>query len=132
MKAILTREISTGTQTVGTLRLYDKENKYIEKMDTLEPAWRQNVKNISCIPKGTYQVVERESVKFGKHYHIQNVENRKLILIHAGNYTYQTQGCIIVGTGRGIKGNEIHMILSKMSLKRLHQAMKKQFTLIIE
>ncbi len=32
---------------------------------TLEPPWKNNEKNISCIPMGEYECADTNSVKFG-------------------------------------------------------------------
>lgn len=64
---------------------------------TIELPWRDNRPNISCIPKGTYKVVKRNSAKYGDHWHLQDVVDRSLILIHHGNWAKDTEGCILVG-----------------------------------
>ena len=74
---------------------------------TLELPWKENKRRVSCIPAGRYTVVRRTSPKYGEHFHITNVPNRDLILIHAGNYAGSKNpktkmsdilGCILVGT----------------------------------
>ncbi|MBF0598046.1 DUF5675 family protein [Faecalibacter rhinopitheci] len=75
--------------------------------DTIELPWKNNIKNISCIPEGTYQVVKRFSQKYKQHYLITNVSNRSLILIHPANFALkELKGCIapvsnITGIGVG-------------------------------
>ena len=75
---------------------------------TLENAWHDNQRRISCIPEGEYQVKLR---KVGGYYNLykkrwdmldgvlelQDVPNRKYILIHCGNTAGDTAGCILVG-----------------------------------
>ena len=73
--------------------------------DTCELPWKENMNRISCIPKGTYKVVRRDSEKFGKHFHVLDVPNRDFILIHPGNTIMDILGCIAVGSSRGeVKG----------------------------
>jgi len=76
--------------------------------DTLELPWRDNERNVSCIPEGVYVVVPRHSPKYGNHLHVTGVNGRSLILIHWGNYaasanprtgTPDIRGCILVGYG---------------------------------
>jgi hypothetical protein len=66
---------------------------------TLELAWKNNAKQISCIPKGTYKVKKRTSAKYGEHFHILNVPNRDMILIHHANFSHQLLGCLAPGKG---------------------------------
>ena len=64
---------------------------------TLERPWRNNQRNISCIPKGGYVCLKKDSPKFGKTYEVQKVEGRSHILFHKGNIADDTHGCIILG-----------------------------------
>ena len=62
----------------------------------------------TCIPNGRYKVELRTEGKFHNRYlkkfpdihkgvfHITNVPNFKYILIHIGNYTKNTAGCLLV------------------------------------
>ena len=64
---------------------------------TLEPPWKNNEKNISCIPMGEYECADTNSVKFGYTFEVKDVPGRSHILFHTGNYTHNTKGCILVG-----------------------------------
>ena len=66
---------------------------------TLELPWLGNSRNISSIPAGTYKATKYESPKHGQVLLLHEVPNRAYIEIHAGNYTRQIQGCILVGDG---------------------------------
>ena len=83
-------------QTIGQLYVV-KDNAIIFDCYTLELPWLDNKKRVSCIPNGTYKCVKRVSEKYGHHWHVTNVKNRSLILIHSGNFYDQTLGCILVG-----------------------------------
>jgi len=65
---------------------------------TLELPWRNNQKNISCIPVGLYQAHKIVSPSLGECIEIKNVVGRSYIRIHKGNFTNQVEGCILVGT----------------------------------
>ena len=95
-KAVIIREPSSLKQTLGELTLYKNERK-IFSCKTLELPWKNNTKQESCIPTGKYNVIPRESAKYKKHYHVQDVTGRSWILIHPGNYYHQLLGCILVG-----------------------------------
>lgn len=65
---------------------------------TLELPLLNNQSNISAIyPAGGYKGHKHYSVKNGDVIAIDNVMDRTGIQIHAGNYTSQIQGCILVG-----------------------------------
>jgi hypothetical protein len=94
-RCILIRTSDDGTQTLGSLLVI---NEGIEKIfATLEPAWIQNQRHISCIPWGRYTLRKRASPKYGEHLHVQDVMGRDWILMHKGNYRDDTSGCVLVG-----------------------------------
>lgn len=64
---------------------------------TLELPNKNNEENISCIPAGEYGYFRRISPNNGEVLQLQNVPNRTLVQVHAGNYTRQIEGCILVG-----------------------------------
>lgn len=66
---------------------------------TLELPWRGNSRSISCIPSGTYRAGRYDSPKHGDVLLLEDVPNRTYIEIHAGNFTRQIEGCILVGDG---------------------------------
>jgi len=90
-KIIITRTTNEDRQTLGVLK-YKNFTCF-----TLELPWKNNQNDVSCIPKGTYKVSKRNSLKYGQHLHILDVPNRTFILIHSGNYYKQIQGCVLVG-----------------------------------
>jgi hypothetical protein len=130
MKTVtLTRTEYTGKQTLGFLQLG------AFKCKTLERAWKNNERNISCIPKGEYVVKWTFSPKFMRYtYEIQNVPNRSGIRIHVANYWYQINGCIALGSGFSDinSDGELDVINSKNTITQLEQLLNKEsFTLII-
>lgn len=64
---------------------------------TLELPYRDNKKNISCIPAGEYICRKVCSPKFGDTFEICDVHGRGNILFHYGNYVENTQGCVLLG-----------------------------------
>lgn len=75
---------------------------------SIELPWRDNNRNISCIPEGEYSLSKRYSKKFGWHVMVHDVPERSNILFHAANDALkELQGCIapvseITGPGKGI------------------------------
>ena len=119
-KAILIRTSDDGVQTLGRLLVFEL-NTVIFECKTLELSYKDNQRNISCIPDGIYNVEIRTSEKYGKHYHIKDVPNRSFILFHAGNYNSQIRGCVLVGTSfRDINNDgKKDVIYSKYALGKM-------------
>lgn len=99
MEMIIYRTTNEEKQRLGKGFLVKENGEVPFSFYTLELADKKNQRSISCIPAGVYKVVKRNSIRFGHHFHIQNVPNRELILIHVGNSYRNTNGCILVGTG---------------------------------
>lgn len=73
---------------------------------TLEPADRENIRDISSIPAQQYDCGRFNSPKFGETFKIMSVPGRDDVLFHPGNEAKHTQGCIIVAQYFGkLKGN---------------------------
>lgn len=122
MKLTLIREAYEDDHTRGTL--YADGTMF----RTLELPWLFNEKNKSCIPEGTYKWELRKSEKFKKHILLKNVQNRYLILIHVGNTTLDTQGCILIGKKAGkIQGKEA-VLNSRTALEELLTIIKNHNT----
>lgn len=68
-----------------------------ERFATIEPPWRENRRNVSCIPEGTYSVAPYNSPRFPNCWEILDVPTRESILIHIGNWAKDTDGCVVVG-----------------------------------
>ena len=95
---LLIRDTFTEESTVGELFINGERI-----CDTLENPWRDNQRNISCIPEGEYPVrlrLARESASRDYlHLLVQDVPNRDWVLVHRGNFPSQTKGCVLVGLG---------------------------------
>lgn len=96
-KIEINRISDDGTQTLGELRVIEK-GEVIYECKTLELPYKDNSRNISCIPEGEYKVTRRYSEKYKHHFLINEVPNRSYILIHPANYYSQLRGCIAVGS----------------------------------
>lgn len=63
--------------------------------DCIELPWRNNKRNISCIPEGRYLLLKRQHPKHGLQLGLSIVPNREGILIHPANFALrELQGCI--------------------------------------
>ncbi|MBI5233529.1 MAG: hypothetical protein HY880_04170 [Deltaproteobacteria bacterium] len=63
---------------------------------TLERQWRENQREISCIPEGSYTCKRVLSPRFGETFEITGIIGRTNILFHKGNTSDDTHGCILV------------------------------------
>lgn len=93
MEVIIAREY-LATETIG-----EWSSGGIVLCKTLELPWKENARNISCIPEGKYQMVKEEfTVKHPyPHFRILNVKDRSGILVHKITYVKDLRGCIGVG-----------------------------------
>jgi hypothetical protein len=97
---LLIRDQFTDKSVLG--KLYFNSEFYGH---TLELAWNDNKKRVSCIPKGVYEVKKRHTEKSKykyEHLHILDVPNREMILMHIGNYPKNSKGCILIGNTRAL------------------------------
>lgn len=126
---ILQREDSTDDGTYGTLRFPDGT-----VLNTLELPWRDNAPKISSIAPGTYECKVRGTSNHGESYEVMNVPGRSAVLIHAGNSAgsadkgmkADSQGCILLGMGRAMKGTQKVITASKPAMAMFHEKMGKQ------
>lgn len=123
-KLTLDREKTSDEGTFGRLL----RNGYLVAY-TCELPWKENMRRISCIPKGTYRVTRRNSEKFGDHFLLHEVENRDYILIHAGNTILDILGCIAVGDARGELRGRPAVLNSKATMKELLTELPEVFEL---
>jgi len=92
----LIRSESTDQGTFGSLTFGPHACR------SLELPWRDNARQISCIPTGAYRCVIVRSPRFGRVYGVLNVPGRSNVLIHSANlagdkalgWDTQLQGCI--------------------------------------
>lgn len=106
-RAVLTRLDEGPEQCLGHFSLF-KGLDLVFSCVTLELPWEDNQNSISCIRKGTYNVLPRYSNKYNQHYILEYVRDREYILIHHGNFNTDTRGCILLGLGfREINGDSL-------------------------
>jgi hypothetical protein len=103
------------------------------KCFTIELPWLDNAQSISCIPAGTYGIEKYKSQSKGSVLLLKDVPNRAWIEIHAGNYTRQIQGCVLVGDSiRYLDADNIPDVAnSKNTLRALLAAMPDECEITI-
>ena len=130
----IVRTFPNEKQTLGKLFII---NESIIEFDchTLELTWKDNKKDVSCIPVGTYRMKRRFSDKYGQHWHILDVPGRDMILIHFGNFNKDTRGCVLVGMGLADinKDGYLDVTESKVALERINEILTgDEYELIIK
>lgn len=104
MHVTILRDNHYEDSTLGTLTIDGHPDV---KLYTLEEPWRDNRRKVSCIPAGTYECVPHnwdisDKFRFNRVWRVNHVPNRDAILIHKGNTVKDIEGCILVGTQRGV------------------------------
>ena len=81
---------------------------------TLEPPWRGNAPDTSCIPVGIYDLIpclHNIGTPSRKDdypaYEIAGVQERNGVHIHIGNTVDDTTGCVLIGNGFGILSGRV-------------------------
>lgn len=99
MEIKVIRETYSKDSTIGKMYLNGQFFCY-----TLEDAVRdKKIKNITAIDAGKYEVIINFSNRFRELMPLLlNVKNYEGVRIHWGNYSKDTEGCILVGTKKGI------------------------------
>jgi len=102
---------------------------------TMEPPWKDNRKNISCIPEGIYQVIKCKPTEKRPYEYLRllNVPGRDGILVHRITWVKDLKGCI--GVGKVLLPNGNHpahkMIRSGEALSELISILPETFSLRI-
>lgn len=129
MKLELIRHAFKPTYTIGELYI---DGKYF--CDTLEDVVRKGPKVMheTAIPAGTYEVILNMSPRFKKVLpRLLNVPEFDGILIHAGNTSKDTSGCILVGQNKEV-GKVINSQATMAKLMPILQAHKEKITITVK
>lgn len=98
---------------------------------TCENPWRDNRRNLSCIPDGKYRVTKYSGTKYKDVWRINNVPNRSAILIHWGNTEIDSNGCVLMGNGYGNFNGLPGVINSKNTINMLRNMLPREFDLVV-
>jgi hypothetical protein len=102
--------------TLGTI---SQPNDTVWYLVTMEPPWYLNVPNRSCIPEGTYLLKPHTSLLHGQTWEVTNVPGRSDILFHTGNFSSQTEGCIMPGTYEKVIDGRLAVANSAIAMGQL-------------
>lgn len=132
-KMTLTRMIYRIEQVKGMAEVRDPLGVFKFMFCTLELPWLDNAVRKSCIPFGIYRCKKRWSKTYGWHWEVLDVHGRSLILIHFGNFNFNTLGCILPGEEfKDLNGDGLLDITnSKKVMKQLLELLPDEFELEI-
>ncbi len=136
MRQILITRIlrDDDVQTLGHLTVFDGLEKIFE-CNALELPWKDNKKNVSCIPDGSYWVEKYLSPTKGRGivFQFSNVPGRSNVQIHKGNYYTDILGCILPGAGFTDinKDGYLDVHSSSRTMDKLLEIMPDKFKLTI-
>ena len=124
-RVILQRVWMDENQSTGSLIVLDKFRQPIYISPCIERGDRNNEKNVSNVPTGTYSLVWELSPKFGMVWELKDVPNRSECKIHSANMWDQINGCIAPGTYLGeLNADGYYDTMSSGdALKRFHLAL---------
>ena len=72
------------------------------------------------IKSGSYRIKPYSSLKYKEVYELKDVPGRTFILMHAGNYHEDTQGCLMPGKTWGVKSDKHYYVgHSRTALKEI-------------
>lgn len=120
--------------TIGSAYIVDDFNRTQMSFKTLELPWRDNERNISCIPEGSYRVIKHNSPKFKQSFWLQDVPDRSEILIHIANFTSDLRGCIAPGE-RHVDMNRdgvLDVTSSRLTLEKMYKLLPNEFQINIK
>jgi hypothetical protein len=131
MEELSLKRVYLETETLGSI--YDIDGELICK--TMELPWRNNNRNVSCIPEGTYKVIlqpPKESRPY-PYFRVLDVPNRSGILLHRITYVEDLRGCIGVGSRfHDFNGDGVpDMAQSSVKLTWMTENLPEEFLLTI-
>jgi hypothetical protein len=121
MEITVERYSTSKTETIGKLFINGIFMCY-----TLEDAFNDvKVAGETRIPVGTYKIGMRTSPRFSAKYGhkmlwIKDVPNYQYILIHKGNVSSDTEGCLLVGSYVGTLNGKRAVLNSDSAYKKIY------------
>lgn len=130
---VLIRNSKTSVQILGTLFCYSQDHQLVRTFRTLELPDKGNAVKVSAIPPGNYKGTLEIHQKFGRCARIHAVPERNGILIHVGNFHWQTEGCILIGLMINDIDNDGNkdVIQSMAAMQSFYSVMKSEFIIKI-
>ena len=98
MKIIIDRIFGNDNKTLSENYLVDDKGNTVLKFRGIELPWKDNQRNISCMPAGIYKAIAVRRFSNGKYaLWVQDVPGRSQIMVHTANYVRDLRGCLAPG-----------------------------------
>ncbi|MEM6718927.1 MAG: DUF5675 family protein [Bacteroidota bacterium] len=114
-------------QSTGVLTVLTDSGQPMFASLCIERGDRNNQRNVSNVPAGTYPLVLEFSPRFQrKLYELKDVPNRSECKVHASNYWHQLNGCIAPGVKlKDMNSDGYYDVTdSRKALDAFHRALK--------
>lgn len=101
----------------------------------IELPWRDNRRNVSCVPPGDYDCMRIVSSRYGECFWIRGVEGRTGILTHWGNvagdqkmgFRTHSAGCILIGSYAGKLWGQRAVLASRRAFRELMEEIETDY-----
>ena len=111
----LTRMETGPDGTIGALTINKRAYGFI-----LEPRWKDNERNISCIPTGQYICKRYDSKSYNRPcLKILSVHGRSDISMHPGNTIRDSKGCLLPGKETGYLEDRRAVLRSRIAMDEI-------------
>lgn len=103
------------------------------KLFTIEPPWKRNRQNVSCIPTGIY-LCKKSKYNAGGYmtFEIMDVEDRTNIKLHKGNFDNDTKGCPLINDMIGADHDKLRGVSSGQAFREFWDEMSKFKEFVLE
>ena len=128
MKTLRLKRLKSNS--MGTLGILTIDG--VEVCQTLELPWVNNKQNVSCIPDGIYFCKRVNSPHFGNVFEITKVKDRTHVLLHAGNFLKNTNGCVLLGLQSGEANGQYCLYKSKPAFDSLMKLLEGENKICLE
>ena len=119
LRILTLKRITSNFEAVTGVLILEQEPIAV----TLERPWIGNNPNVSCIPAGFYLCEKYNSRRYKETYIVTKVPTRTHILLHVGNQTKDSTGCILVGTYFGKLNSRMAILNSRVAFKKFMKKM---------
>lgn len=120
----------------GTFGTLEDADKNLPLALTLELPYKNNQKDISCIPVGEYTCTYENSPRLKRKCWKVNIATREGILFHPANLASELKGCIALGERWGKYMANLCLVSSRDAIGRFEEYIKEDektgFRLVIE
>lgn len=127
MRVEIYRHYQDKNQTSGVCVIFDNNGFPLFSAVSLERGWRNNQRDISCVPSGIYKLKLEYSNRFKTDlWELKGVPNRSECKFHSANYWHQLNGCISLGNNyRDVNKDGYRDVMNSVkTMQTFHEVLK--------